>query len=140
MNHELDKAADIVAAWDRGETVFSLNMGGLGPGYDQCIQVAAIEIMRDQIGKDLPPPQDDAETSEEARARRAWGDDSLARIDKQVGGMSGAQAGAAKWLAYRILAEGWQALARRAKEKGEDDRIQQFSRDPLPVVQQGGAA
>lgn len=137
MNHTLDKAADIVAAWDRGETVFSLSMGGLGPGYDQCIQVAVIELLRDQDGKDLPPRKDGAETPEEAEARRSWGDDTIDRISSELGGMSGAQVGAAKWLAFQILTKGWQDVARRAKEHGEEDRIQQFERGPLPAIAEG---
>ena len=39
-------ASDWLARWDRGETVWSVEMGGFGPGYEQCIQIAAAEILR----------------------------------------------------------------------------------------------
>lgn len=39
-------AADVLARWDRGDSVWSVEMGGIGPGYEQAIQVAAFEILR----------------------------------------------------------------------------------------------
>lgn len=35
-----------LAKWDKGETVWSVEMGGLGPGYEQIIQIIAAEILR----------------------------------------------------------------------------------------------
>ncbi len=37
MIHETAK--DALAAWDRGEIVHSVEMGGIGPGYEQAIQI-----------------------------------------------------------------------------------------------------
>lgn len=45
---------DAVDRWDRGDSVWSVEMGGLGPGYEQCIQVGMIEVMRRIIGKEHP--------------------------------------------------------------------------------------
>ena len=39
-------AADWLARWDAGAIVWSLEMGGLGPGYEQCIQITAAEVLR----------------------------------------------------------------------------------------------
>lgn len=38
--------ADWLARWDRGNHVWSVEMGGLGPGYEQCIQITTAEILR----------------------------------------------------------------------------------------------
>lgn len=32
--------------WDAGRSVWSVTMGGLGPGYEQAIQIAAAEVLR----------------------------------------------------------------------------------------------
>lgn len=39
-------AADWLARWDAGRTVWSVEMGGLGPSYEQCLQLAAVEVVR----------------------------------------------------------------------------------------------
>jgi hypothetical protein len=39
-------AADWLARWDAGKSVWSIEMGGLGPGYEQCIQIVAAEVLR----------------------------------------------------------------------------------------------
>lgn len=101
----VETAVEQVRLWDAGESVFTVEMGGLGPGYEQAIQVLAIEIMRDEMGKPLPVPGDGT--------YRAWGDATVARIDYRkpdgtyaCGGFSGAQAGAAKQIAYQFLRDG----------------------------------
>lgn len=50
------------------------------------------------------------------------------KSDKGVGGFSGAQVGAAQWLALRYLKIGPEALFKVSKEKAED-RMIQVSRD-----------
>jgi hypothetical protein len=88
--------AQHVAAWDRGDSVQSIEMGGIGPGYEQAIQILIIELLRDNDGKELPKPGN----------TEGWGDDTVRRIDEQCLGFSGAQVGAAKNVAYRMLADG----------------------------------
>ena len=39
-------AADWLRRWDAGKTVWSIEMGGLGPGYEQAIHITAAEILR----------------------------------------------------------------------------------------------
>jgi hypothetical protein len=39
-------ASDWLARWDRGEIVHTIEMGGLSPGYEQCIQITCAEILR----------------------------------------------------------------------------------------------
>lgn len=35
-----------LARWDAGSTVWSVEMGGLGPSYEQCLQLAIVEVVR----------------------------------------------------------------------------------------------
>ena len=43
-----------------------------------------------------------------------WGDSTVTRIDKAMGGFSGAQVGAAKSLAYRAIHDGWAKMLESA--------------------------
>ena len=95
-------AAEQLRRWDAGETIWTIDMGGMGPGYEQTIQVGAIELTRDQLGKPLPAPDD-------KKANRVWGDATIKRIDDQIG-FSGAQWGACRFLAYKWLSIGPKAL------------------------------
>lgn len=99
---------ELLSAWDRGEPIWSITMGGLGPGYEQAIQILAVEIVRDHIGKPLPLKKD---------AREIWGDATIKRVDGRkpdgtygLGGLSGWQEGAAKTLAWFWLKEGPDAI------------------------------
>lgn len=111
-------AAEMVAAWDRGDSIASLEMGGLGPGYEQALQVAAVEFTRDALaaagaGTDATADND---------AWRAHCDASLAKHNATLGGLTGAQFGVAAWLAYQWMTIGPQALQAKARAKEQDDR------------------
>lgn len=117
-------AAEQLRRWDAGDSIWSIEMGGLGPGYEQAIQVLAVEIVRDQIGKPLPVGKFED-----------WGDSTVSRIDYKrpdgsyaMGGYSGAQVGAAKQLAYRWLTDGPAAVMDMPEVK--DRHIQVSKRFP----------
>jgi hypothetical protein len=38
--------------WDAGQPVQSIEMGGLGPGYEQAIQVTTVELLRHMLKED----------------------------------------------------------------------------------------
>lgn len=103
-------AAEHLRRWDAGEPVWTIDMGGLGPGYEQAIQILAVEIVRDGIGGQLP---DDA-------SYREWGEEAIRRNSKSCGGFTGAQVGAAKNLAWNILKHG---PAETLEQVGADRRI-----------------
>ncbi len=84
-------AKEQLRRWDAGESIWSIELGGLGPGYEQAIQVLAIEIVRDYLDKPLPDKE----------AWSTWADDTVHRVNKHCGGFSGAQVDAAKKLAYK---------------------------------------
>lgn len=37
---------DALRAWDAGEPIWSCDMGGMGPGYEQCIQIMGFTMLR----------------------------------------------------------------------------------------------
>jgi len=95
-------------AWDRGESIPTVVMGGISPGYEQAIQVLVVELVRAAAADPLNLP-------DEARYA-TWGDDVIRRLDKLPGfGFSGAQVGAAKNLALTVLRRGsWHACWKSA--------------------------
>lgn len=125
---EFTRARDALAAWDRGESVWSIEMGGLGPGYEQTIQVLTFEIVRDYLEKPLPARGTSAD---------GWADDTVYRVNAWPGcGFSGAQVGAAKWLAYRFLDKGHRATLEecRAHDKERLTQVSQtWPHDPTKV-------
>jgi len=99
MTNAATDAKEQLRRWDAGETIWTIEMGGLGPGYEQCIQVLAVEIVRDELGKMIPNP-----------APAKWADRTVSRVNDKCGAFSGAQVGAAKQLAYKWLTIGPAAL------------------------------
>ena len=117
------ECSEALRKWDIGQPLFTVEMGGLGPGYEQCIHVMCFEIIRDWLGTPLP---DFSEKTEVIRkAWSDWGDASITRVDAKLGGVSGAQAGAAKSLAYRALRDGWRKCILSAPK----DRLIQVSKN-----------
>jgi hypothetical protein len=89
-------AREMLERWDAGQNVWTIEMGGLGPGYEQAIQVLMMEIIRDEIDNELPD-QD---------GWPVWADKTISRVDARIGGFSGAQVYAAKSLAFQFLKVG----------------------------------
>src|SRR3990167_269657 len=94
-------AAEALARWDAGQSVFTVEMGGLGPGYEQVIHIMAFEIIRELLSREVDWALcNRAHAGDEAAKRewRAFCDD----VDKAVMpritslGSSGAQHGAAQ--------------------------------------------
>ena len=96
---------EALAIWDSGQSIFTVSMGGLGPGYEQCIHILAFEIIRDYLDGQIPGTK---LPDGSFKPHKDFGESAVARCDKKVGGFSGAQVGAAKNLAYIVLTKGWQ--------------------------------
>jgi hypothetical protein len=102
-------AADWLSRWDAGKTVWSIEMGGLGPGYEQCIHITAAEVLRWLIANHV-----DVSLWDDASAAKPIFD----RMDKIVSevpsvrqlGLSGAQWGAAVSLASMLYRKGPRAV------------------------------
>jgi len=93
---------DAVERWDRGETVWSVEMGGLGPGYEQAIQIGMIEVLRRLIGHEIPTGDTD------------WSDflaPYISEVSKEFNlQLSGSQAGAIAQLVCKFITKGWIAV------------------------------
>jgi hypothetical protein len=116
---------ELLERWDAGRSIWSLEMGGLGPGYEQALQVAAVEFARE--GHDVP-----LEGDREEFYKGGWDEVCSRAMDKHdeaLGGLSGAMYGAAKWLAWQWVHGGGPAeLMARAKTQGHDSRAIQVSK------------
>lgn len=97
---------DLVQTWDHDGVVQSVEMGGIGPGYEQVIQIIAMELLRDYAGKTLPDEEDNDGWSE-------WGESTLTRLEYLH--PSGAQVASAMNLAARILRIGYGAAIEEIK-------------------------
>lgn len=110
-------AADWLSRWDAGKGVWSISMGGLGPGYEQCIQITAAEILRWFIDNNA-----DASLWDDPKAAKPI----FGRMEKALFevpavsrlGLSGAQWGAARNLAAIIYRQGPRAVM-------ADDRVKE---------------
>ena len=119
-------AANMLKRWDEGRSVFTVEMGGLGPGYEQCIHVTMFEILRWLIAE---KPDFGALEKDDAawRALRDRMDAAIFAIpEMKEMGHSGAQFGAAVNLAIRFYRQGPRAVLTSPKIQ---DRKIQVSRD-----------
>lgn len=101
-------AQDALAKWDKGDSLFTIELGGIGPGYEQAIHVTVFELIRDAQNESLPLNP------------KTFGDRTIDRIGGQLG-LSGAQGGAARQFAFQVLTYGWQAMLLKVPD---DRRIQ----------------
>jgi len=122
-NHEL------IQAWDRNECIHSIEMGGIGPGYEQAIQTGIFETIREFNHSDrLTQKLKEASESRDDDQYNATLDEALrAAMDKYgrcLNGLSGAQAGAIKSAAGLIVVYGYNEAMDRARGQGiERDRF-----------------
>ena len=136
-------AAAMVEKWDAGDTVWSIEMGGMGPGYEQALQVCAMEMLRYMVAN---PPDIDAMKSDGDKRDAGLPNESLYwpvyrdAMDavlfadgapcKRLG-LSGAQHGAASNIATMVVMNGPKA----AIEMADNDRHIMVSRDfPNPYI------
>lgn len=118
-------AADWLARWDDGRSVWTITMGGLSAGYDQAINLIAAEMVRALLKLQLDKGE--------------WQDEFRALIDVEcakaldVLGLSGAQYGAALSFAWRLYNDGPLVAVAGTPD---DRRIQASKRYPTldPVI------
>lgn len=108
-HHEIElygaDAADWLKRWDDGRSVWSIEMGGLGPGYEQCIHVTAAEIIRHMLDAKYDPAlwrdKDVWARDRDAIEKYGFANETIKQL-----GLSGAQWGAAVNLAANIYRDG----------------------------------
>lgn len=100
-----ESAQDWLDRWDEGRSVWSIEMGGLGPGYEQCIHVTAAELLRHMLAEGYDANAwSDADTWSGDRDKI----DTYSHANETINalGLSGAQYGAALNLAAMLYRRG----------------------------------
>ena len=97
-------------------------MGGLGPGYEQAIQILMIELCRESLNMPTKPDEKRELYWERFKIMR---DKVIAKQDDSLGGLSGAQAGAALSIAFRFVWDGPEKALEDFKKNNADgaDRL-----------------
>ena len=96
--------ADLLGRWDAGKTVYTVEMGGLGPGYEQAIQITVFEVLRHLLS--AAPDASRWKTDPDAwTADREAIETAVFPVVDPLG-LSGAQWGAAASLAAVIYRDG----------------------------------
>lgn len=123
MNLENMTWRQAVKRWNSGDTVWSAELGGIGPGYEQAIQILlwtilarwpeTLNLSSDSTIKKYP----DDYTRHVHQV--------VAEIDDKCGGLTGAQVDAAKSTAYQFMVYGYSEMM----AKLEDDRKILVSKD-----------
>lgn len=96
-------ATELLQRWDAGTPVFTIEMGGLGPGYEQVIQIVAFEMLRYLLAS-KPDPDLWQDSDIWATARDEIDVAVMPSVDYL--GLSGAQHGAAMSLATSFYMNG----------------------------------
>lgn len=95
--------AALLERWDSGRGIWSVEMGGLGPGYEQAIQITFIELLRIMVERAFDA---DRWINKEVWDKERELISSLAMPKLDGLGLSGAQFGAALSLAAVIYRRG----------------------------------
>jgi hypothetical protein len=90
--------------WQSGDSIQTASLGGISPGYEQCIQILLWELVTQWDGK-MPPPENKTYPKKFDR----FADKIISELDKKFG-FSGAQVGAAKSTAYQFLHYGYEEM------------------------------
>lgn len=114
-------AAEWLRRWDAGQTVWTIEMGGLGPGYEQCIHITCAEVLRHMLAKRYDhakwSDKDVWKRDREDIERMSFANETIKQL-----GLSGAQWGAALNVATHLYMHGPRALM--ADERVKDRHIQ----------------
>lgn len=112
---------DWLAKWDANEIVWSIEMGGLGPGYEQAIQVTTAEIARHLVDANYDVARWTEQTlwtaDRDAIEKAGFGSPIIKAL-----GLSGAQWGVALSLATNFYRDG--IAAAMSNPKLADRKIQ----------------
>ena len=108
---------DWLDRWDANKSVWSIEMGGFGPGYEQCVQITVAEALRWFL--ENKPRWDDATWKQVGEALQAamFANEKVKQL-----GLSGAQYGAAVNLASLFYEAG--PIAVLTDERMKDRKIQ----------------
>lgn len=139
--HEIDTygadAAEWLKRWDSGYSVWSIEMGGIGPGYEQCIQITAAEVLRHLLDRQYDVAAWDSKDALERDHKEV---ETAGFSNKRISalGLSGSQWGAAQSLAISLYRRGPRSVM--TDERLKDRRIQVARNFPASTTDPGMAA
>lgn len=117
--------------WVDGSTLWSVSLGGIGPGYEQAIQILVWETIARWGNREFDAVRDAGKCYPVNYSNHF--ESVVPALEKDCGGFSGMQVGAAKSFAYRIMKNGYaEELGRPDYQK--DNRLIQVSKN-YPRVQ-----
>jgi hypothetical protein len=103
--------SEAIKNWKDGKTVWSAELGGIGPGYEQAIQVLLWEIVSRW---DQGEVKDNEKSYPENYNKHV--DGVTNELDK-IFGFSGAQVGVAKATAYQFLKYGYSEMMNKLPDE-----------------------
>lgn len=117
-----------LSRWDAGKIVWSIEMGGLGPGYEQAIQITVAELLRVMIGQNYDPSQ---WTDQTIFTEHRNNIEMLLRDSEVVSKLelSGAQYSAAFGLASELFRKGPVKVLTEFNKVDENDRLIQVCKN-----------
>jgi hypothetical protein len=114
----IDEVREMIHKWDKGESVWTIERGGLGPGYEQALQVCMVEICRAA----LKMPRLGKETRNSYWKRFVvMRNRVVKKLSDDCCGLSGEQVGAASDLAFRFVVSGIKKTFTSYKKQRPDD-------------------
>ncbi len=118
-----ETAKEALERWDENENIFTIEMGGLGPGYEQRIHIAVFEIIRDASVEKLEEYKNAGNDHElnEYMNNLLWSNWACKKL-----GLSGAQARAAKNLAYYYIIKGYRKTLEIPEMKERHIQVQKY--------------
>lgn len=127
MSEQFNETWPVIAKrWADGEIVWSAEMGGIGPGYEQCIQTLIFEILCAwDPTKAMPEPVKAVYPPE----YKQISDKVATELDKTFH-FSGAQVGQAEAVAYQFIKYGYSEMMNKLPK----DRLIQVSKNFPGVV------
>jgi hypothetical protein len=120
-----ETAQEWLDRWDREESVWSIEMGGLGPGYEQAIQITTAELIRIILdaGYDCNKWANPDDPTDWNRDREKIQDAAFENETLKPLGLSGAQYGAALFLAAKLCIYGPKKLMTDPKIKSRKIQV-----------------
>lgn len=101
---------EVIAKWNRNEIVWSAELGGMGPGYEQAIQILLFELLANwKITDNLE------EGEKYSEIFNAYVDSTAHRLSKL--GFSGAQVEVARATAFQFLKFGYAEIMNKLPDE-----------------------
>lgn len=109
MGEEMSKPSWKIEAekWARGELIWSAELGGIGPGYEQAIQILLWEILARWPHETLAR---NPEAKEYPKEYSEHVEKVVHELDQSCGGFSGAQVSSAQAAAFQFLVYGYNEM------------------------------